>query len=403
MELVKILLILVFIMALLIWRKPLGPVMIGASVLLAVLFWLPPLDFFRAVGLSLINRTTIELILTLVFIMMMENIMSKKGYMERMLTGMSGLFGSRRVILASIPAIIGLLPSAGGALFSAPLVEKASHGAGLSAEDKAIINNYYRHVVEIFFPTYPTVLLSIQISGIPISTFVLFMLPFSLIATGLGLVFLRKVNKKPDKEQKVKTSGRRKAMLVMLLASLWPFLAMLLLILGFKMPVHIAAGGVMLAVFLAARLRKEEIIPTLKKAFDWKIVLMVFSVMIFKDVLNASGAIESLPQVLAALPIPTYLIFVFLCFLIGILTGMMMPAVAIGLPLAMAAIPGWGLPLVMLIFMSAYFGSMVTPMHLCITITANYYKANIATVLLRSLPVYTMVFIVSWLAYLILV
>jgi uncharacterized protein len=47
-----------------------------------------------------------------------------------------------------MPAFLGFLPSLGGAIFSAPLVEAAGKPYDLSPERKTAINYWFRHVWE---------------------------------------------------------------------------------------------------------------------------------------------------------------------------------------------------------------------------------------------------------------
>jgi len=49
---------------------------------------------------------------------------------------MQTLFSSNKVTLAVMPAFLGLLPSLGGARFSCPIVEEASRGLSINAEEK---------------------------------------------------------------------------------------------------------------------------------------------------------------------------------------------------------------------------------------------------------------------------
>jgi len=404
MELLKVIIIFIFIIVLLSLRKPLGVVMLAACVLLGVLFLIPPLTFIRQVCLSAVSFNTIQFILVLFFIMLIENIMSKRGYMKKMLESMTALFNSRKLNIATMPALIGLMPSAGGALFSAPIVKKAAEDTPLNPLDMSFVNNYYRHVMEIFFPTYPTVLLAVQISGVSLGSYIAAMLPYAVLTAALGLWYLRKIPNHETRNNKVPL--RDKALKVLsLLQSLWPLLLMIVLIVAFNVPAHIAAAITFVALLFISRIRPKEMPRLFRQATNWRILLMVLGVMVFKDLLAFSGALPHISGTIATIPMPGFLIFVLIFFLISLITGMMMSTIAIALPIALAAMPGGGMPLLVLLTMAAYTGNMITPMHLCSVITCDYYKVDLKNYVIKALPPYMIILAVSiavyllWVAY----
>ena len=71
MELLKLAAIFVLILIFLGLKKPLYLVMLGATVLVGVFFAMPPLEFLRSFGLSLINPETLEVILFIWFVMLL--------------------------------------------------------------------------------------------------------------------------------------------------------------------------------------------------------------------------------------------------------------------------------------------------------------------------------------------
>lgn len=101
--------------------------------------------------------------------MIFEHLLGQENYLGKMLTGLRGLIRDQRTVMAILPAFIGLMPSAGGAHFSAPLVGQAAEGTAINSDEKSFINYYYRHVWEYFLPLYPGVLLTSRLSGIVFS------------------------------------------------------------------------------------------------------------------------------------------------------------------------------------------------------------------------------------------
>jgi hypothetical protein len=95
-----------------------------------------PRDFLAALFGASTSKTTIMLIIALTLIRIFENIMRTKGIMKNMMDSFRGIMTDRRILMASMPALIGLLPSMGGALFSAPMVDEASRGIKITPEKK---------------------------------------------------------------------------------------------------------------------------------------------------------------------------------------------------------------------------------------------------------------------------
>ena len=84
---------------------------------------------------------------------------------------------------------------------------------------------------------------------------------------------------------------------------------------------------------------------------------------------------------------------------ITMIVGIPYSVTAIVLPLAMAAIPDFSVPMAAFMHISAYIGAQLTPTHLCISITTEYFGANLQKVLLKSLPVYTAIYVIAMIAY----
>jgi hypothetical protein len=52
----------------------------------------------------------------------------------------------KRAVIVSMPMLIGLLPSLGGAYFSAPMVEASTKGLRMTQEEKGFINGHVQDV-----------------------------------------------------------------------------------------------------------------------------------------------------------------------------------------------------------------------------------------------------------------
>jgi len=106
-----------------------------------------------------------------------------------MLESLMGLIRDQRIIMATAPALIGLLPSVGGALFSAPMVEEVSKGAKITPERKTFINYWFRHLWEYVSPLYPGIVLAAAITNIPFNKLALIQAPLTFITILIGIIY----------------------------------------------------------------------------------------------------------------------------------------------------------------------------------------------------------------------
>ena len=145
-DLIKTLAVLALLVILLRRKIYLGTVMIVGSLVLALLYLTPPRDFMGGAYAAVMAPRSLEMTAMLIFTMMIENILRTTGTLKRMVESLSQVLPDSRLIMAAMPAMIGLLPSPGGAVFSAPMVGEAASSLSKGADQKAFINYWYRHI-----------------------------------------------------------------------------------------------------------------------------------------------------------------------------------------------------------------------------------------------------------------
>ncbi|MBN1256962.1 MAG: DUF401 family protein, partial [Planctomycetes bacterium] len=141
------------------------------------------------------------MLMAIVFLVIaLSSQMAKARIMKDLVVVVRSRF-SKGTSMAILPALVGLLPMPGGALFSAPLVEECDGEQGVQPIRKVIANYWYRHIWEYWWPLYPGVLLTIAISGLEVWQFVLLMLPMTPVAIAIGYFFiLRKLDPEKDND-----------------------------------------------------------------------------------------------------------------------------------------------------------------------------------------------------------
>src|SRR5574340_1623909 len=130
-ELIKISLVLFLILFLLRKKLTIGYVMLIASSALFGLYGMGIQDITAAVKKTLTSNITIKLLLALSLIRILELILREKNILSAMMSAAKIMFKKRRAIIVSMPMLIGMLPSLGGAYFSAPMVKEATSGINM--------------------------------------------------------------------------------------------------------------------------------------------------------------------------------------------------------------------------------------------------------------------------------
>ena len=124
---------------------------------------------------------------------------------------------------------------------------------------------------------------------------------------------------------------------------LWSLLLILILILVFHFQVVTSVLVSIALCIIIYRVTLDEIRKFIFAAFEKKMLGNTFLVLCLKELIAHTGVLLLLPDAMAKLPLPTYLIFGLLFFTATVISGST-GAIAMGTPLAFAAIPG-GAPL----------------------------------------------------------
>ncbi len=157
---------------------------------------------------------TLTLALVITGVIWLSNLMSHAGIMKDLVTSLKAKL-SKRSILAVLPAVIGLLPMPGGALFSCPLIDDADDTGTLAPELKTKINHWCRHIWEFCWPMYPGFLLAGAVSGLPVWQMSLLLCPLTVCAFGAGWFFL--LRQAPAGGAEPPPSGKNQPVLPLLL------------------------------------------------------------------------------------------------------------------------------------------------------------------------------------------
>jgi hypothetical protein len=379
--LLKIAFIILLFLVLIKKKWDLGLVLFLATILTGLLFGLNLKIFAKNVLKSLIANETLNLLSIILLVLYLGNFLQSRGNFKRMVDALKNIVRDPRLILAIPSAFIGLLPMMAGAMMGAPIVEEAGKRWNLTPAWKTFFNYWFRHIWEYSWPLYVNLILAAAIVKIPIKKISFVQFPFTVLAAAAGLVVLFKhVPYLPQEKENSEKRYLHNTFRVFF--SIWPILLTIILIFIFRVPMLLSLGLASLLTQIFSRLKIRERWKIIQESISLKIVLLVASLMVFKRILEVSGAMDSVVRVIRPEGISAYILLFAAPFFVGLLTGVNQAFVAIAFPL-LVPIMGTDRPdmvLVMFAYVSGFVGILLSPAHLCLVLTADYFKAELRDV-----------------------
>jgi integral membrane protein (TIGR00529 family) len=305
--------------------------------------------------------------------------------------------------LVLIPAAIGMIPMPGGALFSAPLVGLTADDSGNSAEWKAAVNYWFRHILEYWWPLYPVVIVTLSIFTLQTWKFMLLQIPFTLVSLCAGYFFLLKSRQLPFTavESNVQTPpsiGRILLPIAIIVSATLVLPGLFHNILpglnpaSWKLLSMLSGLAVSLFIIWLDRLNhSRKMFSDVLTLKTLNVFITLAGVMIFESLLDSSGLIPLAARELSHGRVPISLIIAFLPFLAGLVTGIAIGFAGAAFPIVVGFISAGEIGLqpmaaLVLAFSMGYAGMMLSPVHLCFLLTVDYFSASFIKVYRFILP-----------------
>jgi len=384
-DLAKLAGILALIIVLLRLRWNLGLVLILAAGLTGWLFGRPAGDLALDAAGAAVDPLTLRLVAIVLLITFLGEILRSTLQLEGLIRSLGDLFADPRWLLALMPMLIGLLPMVGGAMFSAPMVDEAARRLDVDRERRTFLNYWFRHTLEPVFPLYPSLVLAAGLMGVPVQTLTITQWPLFVAALAggaiFGLVGIHAAAPSGDGRP-----GRRET-LALLGRSIWPIALVLALSVALKVDLILSLLATIALLAAVQRLRPRQIWELARKT-PLGIAPIIVGAMIFRRVLETSNAVELVSESLTGMGIPLAVIVFAVPFVPGLLTGLAVAAFAIGFPIISPLVgpdmvgSGYGL----LAYAGGLAGLMLSPMHLCLSLTRVYFRAEWGGIYRRLVP-----------------
>lgn len=386
LNLIGVIIAFIFILVLIRKKIPFGIALIFGSLLIGLfsLEIITPIDIpktmiqasFYSFETHQIDTEPLELAVLMTLIFMLAKSMQHSGAISKLIDSLRTFF-SRGGLLGIIPAVYGLMPVPGGALFSAPLIDKEGEKFSLNQDKKNFLNVWFRHV---WFPIYPIsqamiLICSVKFSNIAIESLILINIPAFAVFVIIGFMFLRRyigVIPKTNNPQPKQYQG-----LVFLLPPIIPLFFYFLKIFGFTETRCFLIGLMvsLLILFFLLKINGKQYVEYLKKSVTWTLALAIFGILILREMISVSQTPELIAHMMQNFAFPALIIVIFIPILLGVITGYNLGAVALSYPLIEPFFEFTNIHIIGLtsiIFMSSLLGYLISPIHLCNVVSSEY-------------------------------
>ncbi len=383
-DLLKLGIVLTLILILIARRWSLGVVLALASLALTLLFRRSLIDLGRDALIALSDPLTLRLAGIVVLILALGEILRRTARLDGMIHSLEHLLPDTRIVFALIPALIGLLPMIGGAMFSAPMVDRIGRELGADAERRTFVNYWFRHIWEYVFPLYPSFLLGAALLGLSVRQASAILWPLAIASLLGGVLFglaglRRKGNSEPAQTQ---------ANLRELALSIWPIALVLLLSVVIGIDLIISLLATILILALLHRIGPRQFGDIARHHIRWETVIVIAGAMVFRQVLETTGSIALASQALLDAHVPIAVAVFAVPFFAGLLSGLGTAAFAIGFPIVLPLIGNSPLDLgwAAWAWTGGFMGVMMSPLHLCLALTRSYFEADWGLLYRRITP-----------------
>jgi integral membrane protein (TIGR00529 family) len=357
---------------LLISKRNLAVALISGSIVLGV-FTLPFELVIDRMIFTVTDSSIVLLALAMGLIPILGGIMTDNGLIDNLV---SNLRISRKYLLASVAALMGLLPMPGGALLSAPILAKG--GDGVPAELNAAINNWFRHLFLLIYPLGPALIASAKIVGLDVYHVILYLLPGAILAFILGYVFfLRHVKGAVRHSKMFSLSGLLVPMCVIVAAP----------VVDFTLKRSLSAGslatviGVSVSLILSLSLGRNNISikSIIVRMKPWNFALIIIGMFLYLHIFQETD----IGARISTIPLPPLILAVSTGFLLGLATGRVQLPASIIFPIYLASIASVTPVIFALIYIAIYFGYVISPVHPCLIVTCEYFKISVKDLMLK--------------------
>jgi hypothetical protein len=384
-------------LALLIYKRVnLGITLNAAALIMALLALDLPTTWNVAVQTT-IDPLTTSLVVATFGIMLLSQLYKETRVIDTLSESLSHIINNSKLIVSPLPAVMGLLPVGGGALMSAPLVEAETEKLGLGQDKKTYVNLWFRHTI---FPVYPVsqiLILAATLTRLTVTALIIRQIPVvtAMIITGylIGLWKTPKTHKNPNITIDQSLELKR------FLTTFLPIMATIVVVIAFGIDVSIAVFIGIAILLIIAKPNLKTCVQPLKNWAIWGITLAAYGAFLLRNVADAAGISQILSTFVNSGNVNMLMLLVLIPALLSGISGSSQGGITISVSI-LAGVVTFNAASASLLFMSSYLGYVVAPTHLCLVLTAEYFKCSLGKLYKYLIPSVIASFATATLVYL---
>lgn len=373
----------------------LGITLNAAALLLALL----ALDLQQVLNVFVATSTswlTISLVTASFGIMFLSTLYKETKVIEALSESLSRIVNNSKLLVSILPAVIGLLPVAGGALMSAPLVEAETEKLGLNADKKTYVNLWFRHTI---FPVYPIsqlLILTALLTGTSISSLIYRQVPVVIGMVMAGYLIGLRTSVK-IKEHFIAEIDRNAELRRLVIAFL-PIIATIVPVVAFGIDVSIAPFLGVVTLLVIAKSDFKTIVKPLKEWGIWGITFAAYGAFLFRNVAEAVGISQVFGSFVTTSNVDTFILLLVIPAFLSVITGSPSGGIAISVSI-LTGIVNFAPNSASLLYISSYLGYVAAPTHLCLVLTAEYFKSSLGKLYRYLIPSLTICYPIAIIVY----
>lgn len=385
----------------------LGIILNVTAIILALLV-LPWEEIPSIIYETSVSLLTISVVAATFGIMWLSQLYRDTGFINKLSESLSGILKNPKIVLSMLPAVIGFLPVAGGALMSAPLVETEGEKLKLKSERKTYINLWFRHTI---FPVYPlsqVLILTAALAGITVPSIIFRQIPVVIVMVIVGYVIgFWKVPNPKDRENS-KTNGNLNSNFKTFLVTFSPILTTIIAAISLELvsfefskigfDVLIATFIGIVALILISKMRFQTFVNPLRNWGIYGVTFAAYGAFLLGSVIKAIGISGIFETLVANGSVDTVVLLAVIPGILGVLTASSLGGVSISIPILASAV-AFSPKTVSLIYMSSYLGYVIAPTHLCFAFTKDFFKCPLKKAYKYVIPSFLLTFATAVLVY----
>lgn len=312
--------------------------------------------------------------LTVVEIGVLGVLLKKYDFIQIIIEKLNQVVANKKLQLMFIPALIGLLVVPGGAIISAPFIDKIGDELDIEKPRRAIINLVYRHISMHIMPySNGLLLMALLLPQVSVYNVIAFNLFFVVMYVTIGyFIYIKDI----EYEKSEKQEGSIIDNILQLAIYTAPIYFAVILNILFKIPFYI---GVLVNMGILYLLRpRKTIIKDIFESININVFLTILGVYLIQATISNFPDFNRMLESLLSNPNTLIISMIGISTFFGLATGFQPAALGVIIPV----IGGMSLSLARMTalahiaFAWSFVGYFFSPLHLCQLFTVEYMKLD---------------------------